>query len=187
MRLDARAIYESRTTDERGTSLGLLIPTEEQYVERLRIAASLALEADIRASVVDLGCGYADLADWLQVDTNYLGIEMVPWIYREARQRHPDLSLIRAPIQSIYAEQGWDVVVMLGVLATTTPGEWPELAAHVKNMARKAVVISWLSADSYRGSLICSWDQDVTRLFGRPDQVVAIEGDATKTAIFPVP
>jgi SAM-dependent methyltransferase len=180
--MDALRLYEDRLEKDRGTSRGLLIPTEEQYRERLGIAAGL-IEELRPASVLDLGCGYADLADQLPADLAYVGVEMTPWIYREARRRHPDLMLFRARIEDLYAEDAFDVVALLGVLATTPHRCWPELARRVRSMARKALVISWLEAQRYRGSLVSGWEADVARLFGPPEKIVDIAGDATRTAL----
>jgi hypothetical protein len=81
--LDPLRLYQERDARDRGTSRGLLIPTEEQYRERLSIAAGL--NEEVRpVSVLDLGCGYADLADQLPADLAYVGVEMTPWIYQEA-------------------------------------------------------------------------------------------------------
>jgi SAM-dependent methyltransferase len=125
--LDPLRLYQERDAKDRGTSRGLLIPTEEQYRERLSIAAGL--NEEVRpVSVLDLGCGYADLADQLPADLAYVGVEMTPWIYQEARRRHPDLMLFQARIENLHAEAAFDVVVLLGVLATTSHSCWPELA-----------------------------------------------------------
>jgi SAM-dependent methyltransferase len=180
--MDARRLYEDRAEADRGTSRGLLIPTEEQYRERLRITAGL-IELVQPRSVLDLGCGYADLADQLPVDLAYVGIEMTRWIYREARQRHPDLMLILARIEDLHAETAFDVVALVGVLATTPPRCWPELARRVRVMARKAIVVSWLEYNRYQGSLVAGWEADIARLFGTPEAIVDIPGDATRTAL----
>jgi SAM-dependent methyltransferase len=182
--MDALALYEHLEV-HCGQSRGLLIPTEEQYRERLEIGARLIATLP-PGSVLDAGCGYADLLDYLPPGTPYLGVEMTPWIYREARRRHPEAMLLQARIEELRGEGGFDVVVMLGVLVTTTRTRWPALAARLKAMARRAVVISWAEEERYHGALIPGTQRDLEAMFGPPEQVVVVEGDANRTGLFRV-
>jgi trans-aconitate methyltransferase len=47
-------------------------------------------------SVLDIGCGFADLHDYLHAggwDGTYTGVDVVPGLLEKARERHPDLDL----------------------------------------------------------------------------------------------
>ena len=99
MVLDPLRLYQERDARDRGTSRGLLIPTEEQYRERLSIAAGLIEEVRpglcarpglwLRRCRASVAIRYAELADQLPADLAYVGVAMTPWIYQEARRRHP--------------------------------------------------------------------------------------------------
>jgi len=68
------------------------------------------------ASVLDVGCGFADFADWLEKSgktPRYTGIDLSPDMIRGARERRPDLDLREGDPFSV--EGQWDVVVANGV------------------------------------------------------------------------
>ena len=62
---------------------------------RFAVLAEYALAAP-ESSVLDYGCGFADLYDFLQARGwrgHYVGVDIVPDLLAVARQRHPDLDL----------------------------------------------------------------------------------------------
>lgn len=69
-------------------------------------------------SVLDLGCGFADLYDYLREkgwNGEYTGFDIVPKLIEVARQRHPDLSLRLLDILSEPVEQKFDYTFASGV------------------------------------------------------------------------
>jgi SAM-dependent methyltransferase len=87
--------------------------------ERARFATMAAVVAETRArSVLDVGCGFADLYDHLQGagwDGDYHGIDLVPGLLAEARRRHPSLPLEEADIGDYEPRRTFDVVLASGV------------------------------------------------------------------------
>ena len=62
---------------------------------RFSVLAEYALNSP-GSSVLDVGCGFADLYDFLQHhgwQGSYTGIDIVPGLIDTARQRHPDLDI----------------------------------------------------------------------------------------------
>lgn len=63
--------------------------------EHVRFAVQADAVIEVRAeSVLDVGCGYADLFDHLRArgwEGRYHGIDIVPGLLEEAKRRHPEL------------------------------------------------------------------------------------------------
>lgn len=84
---------------------------------RFGVAADLVAETGAR-SLLDVGCGFADLLDFLRGtgwDGEYHGIDLVPGLLAEAGRRHPGLPLEEADITSYDPGRSFDVVVASGV------------------------------------------------------------------------
>jgi SAM-dependent methyltransferase len=107
-------------------------------------------------SVLDVGCGFADLHDYLRArgwGGRYSGIDIVPGLLREARRRDPNLSLEEADVSSYRAgEDGiFDAVVASGVfnsLLTAEPNE-EHITRSVTRMfelSRRAICVDFMSS-----------------------------------------
>jgi SAM-dependent methyltransferase len=85
---------------------------------RFSVLAEYAL-CNRTASVLDVGCGFADLYDFLKAGGwggMYTGLDIVPGLLKEAHRRHPLLDLHEADITKIGdALPQYDVVVASGV------------------------------------------------------------------------
>lgn len=85
---------------------------------RFSVLAKDVLEAP-ESSVLDVGCGFADLYDFLTERGwrgDYTGIDIVPALLRVARQRHPDLDLRELDISEDPDSLGtYDFVIASGV------------------------------------------------------------------------
>ena len=86
---------------------------------RFQVIADVVREVGA-TSVLDVGCGFADLFDHLSQqgwDGEYSGLDIVPGLLVEARRRHPSLDLHEADIRAYEPPQGatFDVVVASGV------------------------------------------------------------------------
>lgn len=73
------------------------------------------------ASVLDVGCGFGDMADYCQESGRghwrYTGLDIVPALIEEGRRRHPgvDLRLHDMDVEALPA--GYDVIVASGVFS----------------------------------------------------------------------
>src|SRR5579864_4657824 len=85
---------------------------------RFSVLADYAL-CNRTASVLDVGCGFADLYDFLKArgwGGMYTGLDIVPGLLEEARRHHPLLDLHEADITEIGESlPQYDVVVASGV------------------------------------------------------------------------
>lgn len=85
---------------------------------RFSVLAEHALDYP-ESSVLDVGCGFADLYDYLQSQGwrgEYTGIDIVPSILDLARQRHPGLDLREADVTAPDSDLGqFDYVIASGI------------------------------------------------------------------------
>jgi SAM-dependent methyltransferase len=183
--MDAKAIYESKK-EFAGTAQGLLMPDEVTYHRRLVKGVELVKSLN-PLSVLDVGCGYGDLGMMLPQGCIYLGIDMTEWIVEEAKKRHPKLDFQMMTLQQMDLDRPFDVVVCLGILATTPKDEWNFVLHKLKALASRAVVVSWLDAFKYKGKLVSAIPSDILH-FGDviPSRIDEIADDETLTAILPV-
>lgn len=107
------------------------------------------------SAVLDVGCGFADLYDYLGAHGwrgRYTGIDIVPGLLEMARERHPDLDLRELDILESGAQlEAHDFVISSGVFnAQLSHGDNRDhIAAALEMMmrlARTAVMIDFLSS-----------------------------------------
>ena len=106
------------------------------------------------ASVLDVGCGFADLYDFLKVrgwDGLYTGLDIVPGLLEEARHRRPLLDLREADIIAVADSlPQYDVVVASGVfnarlIAGDNRAHISETLHAMYGRARHYVAVDFLS------------------------------------------
>ena len=156
-RVDRDAYVEryQRRLEEHGHSpltLGWGKPGREHV--RFGVMADVVQEVGAD-SVLDVGCGFADLHDHLRErgwDGRYRGVDIVPGLLDEARRRDPTLDLLEADIATYRpsAKERFDVVVASGVFNARTHGEKNE--AHITRSVQRmfelcdrAICIDFLS------------------------------------------
>jgi SAM-dependent methyltransferase len=120
---------------------------------RFQVMADVVREARA-TSVLDVGCGFADLFDHLVQqgwEGEYSGLDIVPGLLAEARRRHPSLELHEADIRAYTPERrGFDVVVASGVFNARLKGEdnREHITQSVKQMyalCRRAICVDFMS------------------------------------------
>jgi SAM-dependent methyltransferase len=154
-RVDRAAYVEryERRLREHGHSpatLGWGKPGREHV--RFQVMADVVREVDA-ASVLDVGCGFADLFDHLAAQGwtgDYHGVDIVPGLLAEARRRHPDLDLREADIAAYAPDDAFDVVVASGVFNARLRGEdnTAHIARSVERMyalCRRAICVDFMS------------------------------------------
>jgi len=129
-----------------------------------------------QASVLDVGCGFADLCTYLRGRGwrgQYRGIDLVPEMAAEAQRRHPDADIQLLDLTAAEGLEPADFVYEAGIfnlrLATGNDKE------HATNMlramfrtARQAVVCDWLSSYvDFQLPEACHWDPDFILRTGR--------------------
>lgn len=103
-------------------------------------------------SLLDVGCGFADFAGFLQsrfAELQYTGIDLCADMVSEAKRNRPDLDLRVANIADVPLDRTFDVVVANGIFYLL--GERPAPIMHhmierMFSLARKAVAFNSLSA-----------------------------------------
>jgi SAM-dependent methyltransferase len=119
---------------------------------RFQVMADVVQEVGA-TSVLDVGCGFADLYDHLMQQGwvgRYSGVDIVPGLLAEARRRHPTLDLQEADIAAYEPADTFDVVVASGVFNARLQNEdnREHIARSVERMyalARRAICVDFMS------------------------------------------
>lgn len=105
------------------THRGVLYPREEDVRKRFTVAAGLweSAESHFKGSVLDLGCGYGALLDYLTARNaagiEYRGVDISSKMIEAAKERHPDAHFeVRDILADPLPERCADYVVVSGVL-----------------------------------------------------------------------
>lgn len=146
-----------------------------------------------RYTMLDAGCGRADLLDYLAArgaaPKAYIGIEAVDAVYQTAAQR--ELSSARIIHDDFVKnpsalDAGADVIVFCGSLNTLSGYEFAATVQAALRCARVAVVFNFLSSPFLASAPHLSWrrPRDVAVMFQQPDRrPILLEdylrGDAT--------
>jgi SAM-dependent methyltransferase len=120
---------------------------------RFRVLAEYALTKP-DSSVLDVGCGFADLYDFLMQHGwhgRYTGIDITPGLLNVAHARHPNLDLREHDIAASTALENYDFVIASGIFnAALKVGDNP---THIENTlkamydhARVALCVDFLSS-----------------------------------------
>jgi SAM-dependent methyltransferase len=102
-------------------------------------------------SVLDVGCGFADYADFLSARVpglRYTGVDLSARMVEAARRLHPALPIHHADILTDPPAEQYDVVNANGIFYLLGPGSeatMRKLVAGMFRLARKAVAFNSLS------------------------------------------
>lgn len=121
--------------------------------------------ADLRgAALADIGCGRADLLDYLLAcgvkPAHYVGLEVVDELADVAEGKHlPDCTIVRADFiqhpQRMFV--GADYVVFSGSLNTLEPPRFFQTLRHAFNAATRALVFNFLDSPALAGQSYLHW------------------------------
>lgn len=126
----------------------LLYHSEQSQLDRFEAISRIASFAG--TSVLDVGCGRADLADFLRArhgDLSYTGIEITPELADIARRRAPGLTIVRGTIHDLPSDAAYDYVIESGVFSTTEY-TWPIVESTLRSMwkhTRRTMIATFLS------------------------------------------
>jgi len=140
---------------------------ESQQIKFRVLAEVLPLE---NCSLLDVGCGFADFAGFLQsrfAGLQYAGIDLCADMVNEAKRAHPGLDLRVANIADVALDRTFDTVVANGIFYLLGEQPWPMMQQMIERMfslAKKAVAFNSLSA----------WarDQEGSEFYADPLQTV---------------
>jgi hypothetical protein len=115
-------------------------------------------------SVLDVGCGRADLLDFLisrnEKPHHYVGIEAVPELADAAdRKRHPDCIIVRADFirDPLRLFVGADVVAFSGSLNTADPETFYATLSRAYEAATESLVFNFLCASGLAAASYLTW------------------------------
>ena len=118
---------------------------------RFRVLCDIGIAAG--DSVLDVGCGFADLKGWIERwrwPVRYAGIDLSPDILEVAAREHPDARLVCGDIFDLRAQpESYDWVLLSGAL-NEIMGDQGRYAraviARMFHLARKGVAFNLLNA-----------------------------------------
>ena len=103
-------------------------------------------------SLLDVGCGFADFATFLQghfAGLRYSGIDLCSGMVSEAQRNHPDLDFRIANISDAAFDRTYDVVAANGIFYLLGEQAWPMMRQMIERMyalAKSAVAFNSLSS-----------------------------------------
>jgi len=104
------------------------------------------------STLLDVGCGFADFAAYLQArfpSLQYSGVDLCPAMVAEAQRSHPNLDLRNANIVDMQLDRTYDVVTANGIFYLLGDQAWPMMQKIVERMfllAKSALAFNSLSA-----------------------------------------
>lgn len=145
--------YDRQPVENRGTyeAIG---STEEATKKRCEIVQWMLthVKGKSNRTVLDVGCGYGDLYDYLSEWGFYTGLDSVDWVVEEARRRLPHgTDLIHGDVldRALFEPNQYDYVIALGVLATVPVHEVTTFVHRLQLIAREGLLVSYLRAEDY--------------------------------------
>jgi SAM-dependent methyltransferase len=106
--------------------------------QHIRFRALMEAATELRGSVLDVGCGFADLYGYLQSigwQGRYVGIDLVPVLLDEARQRYPGVEVSCQDLLGATNLGSFDYVVASGIFNAKLHHE--SNAEHIAAMLRR--------------------------------------------------
>lgn len=102
-------------------------------------------------SILDVGCGFADFADYLRIDQkdiDYTGIDLSSEMIEQASSRRPDLDLYQENILDVSGGGEYDIVFANGIFYLLKPNPWSTMKKIIDKMydlCKEAVAFNSLS------------------------------------------
>jgi hypothetical protein len=164
----------TRAVKRHGAEFGALLWASPR-TQRQRFEAIVELVDPTGLFVLDLGCGRADLLDFLIArdlsPSRYVGIEAVAELAKAAgRKEHPGARIIRDDFlqEPRRMEIGADVIICSGSLNTLEPEEFDLVLRQAFATARRALVFNFLCSPLLAAASFLRWhDSDEVMDFAR--------------------
>lgn len=131
----------------------------ESQCKKLRPLIEIGLQKERnRVSVLDVGCGFGDLAELLKIESipcRYKGIDISPKVVAIANRQRPKLDITQQDILEMRGDNLYDYVLCTGFNCVKTGCNWDvlvEATARMFELARKGVAIGAVSTYRTRKS-----------------------------------
>lgn len=144
-------LYQSLLAEHGNSFRSLDWGSRESQIKRFEILADIGISAG--DSLLDVGCGLADLYEWLQKNkpgVNYSGIDITPEMVMRAKARFPDVDFSNATIFDLkHSEKAYDYVVASGIFFFRKENPMDYMVRVIDSMfriSRKGIAFNSLSA-----------------------------------------
>ncbi|MCH7541987.1 class I SAM-dependent methyltransferase [Patescibacteria group bacterium] len=127
-----------------GTAKGLDWSEASQQI-RFKVLIELIKNRSSKDTVLDVGCGYGDLAQLVNWTPNYYGIDINPLILKTAKKRYPNLDFKQANLLDVKEKYDW--ILSSGAFNVKSDNNEELLQLSIKKMwelCRKGVVLNIL-------------------------------------------
>ena len=152
-----------RATRRHGEGFGSLLWASRRTQE-LRFGALCRLRDMRGCSILDVGCGRADLLDYLierqMTPADYVGLEAVGTLANAARRKNlPQCTIIEGDFvkDPRRMDVGADVVLFSGSLNTLPAGMFYKTLGHAFESAAGEVVFNYLCSPELAGTRYLTW------------------------------
>jgi SAM-dependent methyltransferase len=124
------------------TAKGVDWPKDGDVATRYGVMLGVAAGHALPFSLLDLGCGYGALLDWMgerRADIEYRGIDLSAPMIDEAKKRHPGgVFEVRDILTAPLADNSVDFVVMNGVMTEKLTLSQSDMEAFAKQLIKSA-------------------------------------------------
>ncbi len=139
---------------------------------RFKVLAEIGLQSG--DSVLDVGCGFADLRTWFNernLKIEYTGLDISPDLVAVAKEKHPDVNLSVGELQDFdFAEGSFDWVLLSGALNEPYNDEGKytrEMIVRMWHLSRKGIAFNLLNANVIKAHDLQSFEPDEILRFCR--------------------
>ena len=144
-------LYESLLSQHGDSFKSLNWGSRESQIRRFEVLAEVGIKSG--DSVLDVGCGLADLYGWLrsnEQDVLYTGIDITPGMVKKAKQKYTGIELIAGNIFDVsFNRSSYDYVVASGVFTYIESSSHfliNRFIARMFDMSNKAIAFNALSS-----------------------------------------
>lgn len=85
-------------------------------------------------TILDVGCGYADLFKHIPPNTNYTGVDIDPFRIQMAKQKYPEANVFVLDILDETVDAQFDYVVASGIFSIPTPNHTQWMISNIEKM-----------------------------------------------------
>jgi ubiquinone/menaquinone biosynthesis C-methylase UbiE len=109
------------------------------------------LDKLVTGHVLDAGCGYGRLSEWIE---DYTGTDFSPDFIELAREKYPTKTFVQADLKALPfkdKEFDWAVCVSIRHMIIGSLGEdvWQQMEKELKRVAKKILILEYTSPDTY--------------------------------------
>lgn len=125
--------------------------TSDRDWDYLNKVHSDLIKEHLKGKVLDAGCGYGRLSQWVD---DYVGVDISPDLLEYARNNYPDKTFLQADLKNLPFKDGefdWAVCVSIKQMIRGNVGDeaWAEMEKELKRVARNILILEYSNPEQY--------------------------------------